>query len=110
MTMALVAMLVRAALPAGTMLANNDGQVVITLCGGSTMTLDLGSKGEHGKHSQHQAPCPYAAATHGAPPPSDTATFALPTAYVALETPREVRPGQGLAAPPPPSTGPPILS
>lgn len=107
--MALVAMLVRAALPDGTMLANNDGQMVITICGGSTVTLDLG-KGGHGKHSQQNTPCPYAAAAHAASPPVQTAAIALPTAFVVAETVSEIRPGLGLAAPPPPATGPPILS
>jgi hypothetical protein len=107
--MALVAISMRAALPVGYMLADTDGRVVVSLCNGGAMTLDL-SKSEHGKQSHHDAPCPYAATAHAAAPPSEAISLALPAIVVVASARAQVRPGQGLAAPPPPSTGPPILS
>jgi hypothetical protein len=107
--MALVAMSLRAAMPAGYMLSDSNGQVVVSLCNGGSMTLDLG-KTEHGKQTHHDAPCPYAAAAHAAAPPTDAIAIALQSAAIVAATPRDVRPGRGLAAPPPPATGPPTLS
>ena len=106
--MALVAMGLRAALPAGTMLESDNGQIVVTLCNGGAVTFDLGKR-EPGKPTHHDAPCPYAAAHAAAAPPSNHVSFSTPMAFVAAGAPQQVlRPGLGLAAPPPPATGPPF--
>jgi hypothetical protein len=107
--MALIAMSLRAALPAGYMFADSDGRVVVSLCNGGSMTLDLG-KSEHSKQAHHDAPCPYASAAHAATAPSQALALALPTHVVVASGEAKARPGRGLAAPPPPATGPPTLS
>lgn len=110
--MALVAMSLRAAMPAGYMLTDSNGQVVVSLCNGGSMTLDLGrskgAKSEQGKQSHHDAPCPYTAVAHAAAPPADAIAIAFQATAIVLTTPRDVQPGRGLAAPPPPATGPPL--
>jgi hypothetical protein len=106
---ALAAMGLRIVLPAGTMLAEGgDGRVVVTLCSGATATIDLGHG--HGKPQQSHQPCAFAAVAHGANAPSLASLEAPHGAYV-LDTSTRAAPariGQGLAAPPPPSTGPPL--
>lgn len=107
---ALTAMGLRVVLPAGTMLgADADGRVVVTLCSGVTAAIDLGHG--HGKPQQNHQPCASAAVAHGASAPSLASIEAPPSGYVldasARSAPAHI--GQGLAAPPPPATGPPSL-
>jgi hypothetical protein len=66
---------------------------------------------EHGGKSAHDAPCPFAVQGAATPPPAMVAVArAQVVTYVEPLSPlgRTVAPGQGLAAPPPPPTGPPI--
>jgi hypothetical protein len=84
--------------------------------GGAAEVIDLatGKKvdpsklpGKGGDKGQ-QAPCVFAAAAHVAPP----VAAAEPVEFVAhydvdFGVSQDVRPGQGIAAPPPPATGPP---
>ena len=122
---ALVAMLVRAIVPAGYMFAPvQDGRLItVTLCsahGGAEVVMDLttGAIVDSGKANgdpdpsedrRTDAPCVFATVAHMAAPDSPSS---LPLAYRIATT--EIRnsiastPGRGLAAPPPFSTGPPI--
>lgn len=64
-----------------------------------------------GKPAPHQ-PCAFAGLGLAAAPPTAIPELSPPAAVppVALSGPRPVAVGRGLAAPPPPSTGPPFLA
>lgn len=119
-TLALVA---RVAVPAGWMPAQDEaGAVRITICTGYGLqqawidaegTLHTGSPDADGEHSGDGQPhCPFTASAMplalgdmpelpAVPYPAESArTEALP----------DLAPGRGLAAPPPPQTGPPVHS
>lgn len=121
---ALLAMLVRAIVPAGYMLATAETAhgryLTVTICearDNATQVLDLKTgrlvdpssvPAKHPDKVEH-APCVFAMAAPMAPP----AASIQPATFVRVETvaparPRDVRPGEGIAAPPPPSTGPPV--
>jgi hypothetical protein len=120
---ALLAMLVRAIVPAGYMLATAETAhgryLTVTVCDAHDNTaqvLDLETgrlvdpsnvPAKHQQKAEH-APCVFAIAAPMAPP----AASIEPVTFTAVETaasvvPRDIRPGEGIAAPPPPSTGPP---
>ncbi|PXA79884.1 hypothetical protein DMC25_21540 [Caulobacter sp. D4A] len=65
-----------------------------------------------GKQQHHDGPCPFAAQGPAAPP-VEVALAAETLVAIETEAPsalaRTVAPGRGLAAPPPPATGPPSL-
>jgi hypothetical protein len=113
---ALLAIAVRALLPAGYMVApTQDGFMSVSLCSGHQVVMNLAT-GEisdangapPAQKQQGDAPCVFAtAATLAAP----EVTIALPAplarnAHVAIAA-VHAAPGRGLAAPPPWSTGPP---
>lgn len=126
--LALLAVFVRALIPAGYMIsprAEADG-MVITLCTGQgsieavvdRKTGAIISVGDHdnggskapGKSTDHHPPCVFSAsATLAGPAPSPVldgpVTVALPADQ---RRPEAIIPGRGLAAPPPWSTGPPL--
>jgi len=107
---ALAAMGLRVVLPAGTMLgADADGRVMVTLCSGASATIDLGHG--HSKPQPGHAPCAFACVAHAGNAPSFAGIAAPAIAYAldASARPARARVGQGLAAPPPPSTGPPLF-
>lgn len=63
--------------------------------------------------STHDQPCPFAAQGALVPPPTVASVGeTLAVAYVEVPAPlaRTVTPGRGLAAPPPPKTGPPSIA
>lgn len=67
--------------------------------------------GEQGKKADHGAPCTFAASALNVPIPQQPAVLlAAPVITYLAAAYSLVRVGQGLAAPPPPSTGPPSLS
>jgi hypothetical protein len=120
---ALLAMLVRAVVPAGYMLAEADtgnGRfLTVQMCEGHAarvIDLDTGKQVDSshlpgktdgkGKH----APCVFAAAVSVATPvaAAEPAAF-VPAQDVDFVVVRDLRPGRGIAAPPPPATGPPAL-
>jgi hypothetical protein len=125
LVLALVALAIRAAVPAGFMLsADRDRWIAITLCSGAgpmQMALNL-ETGEHhdgasapfhddqDDQAAHDAPCVFA--TAATPTPPIAASISLPVRAFSAEAPRvfpaSVAVGQGLAAPPPWATGPPI--
>ena len=122
---ALLALVVRAIVPGGYMLAAADAPdgrfVVVKLCDShvqpaSVLNLDSGElvdladiplKKPTGEKTDH-TPCAFAASPAMSAPPS---AISLPHRIFAQKTDLPalayVQPGRGLSAPPPPSTGPP---
>jgi hypothetical protein len=106
----LLALLLRAAIPAGYMLGTAaSGAVLVEPCSGmAAMPMPHGSgHDDHGQKSE--MPCPFgvlgAPAAPAAPPVFAAATVdAVPAPLASLHPPRLL---PGPASPPPPSTGPP---
>ncbi|MEP7210685.1 MAG: hypothetical protein ABI740_07600 [Alphaproteobacteria bacterium] len=125
--LALLAMAVRAIVPAGYMLATADTAggryLTITLCdahGDNQRVLDVKAgkyvdpsevPANHSNKVEH-APCVFAIAAPAAPPAASIELIAFSAVHqdIVLAVPRDIRPGRGIAAPPPPSTGPPLQS
>ena len=121
MTMAMLAVLLRALIPAGYMVSPNDGaggsRIVICSPQGAVEVLVDASghrikapiNHDKGKVADH--PCAFSVATT-ASLTGDLTLISAPAVCAEVEpaasTPG-LRPGLGLAAPPPPKTGPPIL-
>lgn len=120
---ALMALLVRAILPAGYMLAGADTgsgrYLTVELCDShnskpQVIDLDTGrvvDLPETGKTiDQNQHPCVFAGVAASTPPDSSHEPVIFPVQRdVDFGVVRDLRPGRGIAAPPPPSTGPPSL-
>ena len=122
---ALLALLVRAVVPAGYMLAaaetSGGRYLTVQMCSGhaaQVIDLDTGkqvdpsklAKTEKPRNDQQQAPCVFG----GAPALGEPVSVAEPVEFLAerdvdFGVTRDVRPGRGIPAPPPPSTGPPSL-
>jgi hypothetical protein len=113
-----LALLVRVMVPAGFMTAP-DGRSGLVICtGDGAMTISIGADGTVSKspvdggqeRKASDAPCAFS----GAVTPLVSPILALASAPVAdhrpvrLALPAHQRPGLGLAAPPPPTTGPPV--
>jgi hypothetical protein len=117
-----LAMLVRVLIPAGFMAAPDDlGRAGIVICtGDGAMTVSVDADGTVHKapvDDQHQDkpksdhPCAFAGAATPLAAPVLALSEAAPTIHQ-VAVPRlqsHQRPGLGLAAPPPPTTGPPVL-
>ena len=115
MACALLAVCVRAIVPAGYMATVAGDRISVTLCGsGASAILDLGDHGSGDRErSQPDGVCVFAMASAAAPPPAPAIGIAAPISAPVVETvgpPAAVAVGQGLAAPPPPSHAPPILA
>lgn len=123
---ALLAMLVRAVVPAGFMLAEaetaNGRYLTVDFCEGhgpvkrvlDTETRELLDPSEipaqQGEVEGNSPPCVFAAAAPLAPPVVDFETIEFAVfRHVEFTTVRDVRPGRGIPAPPPPATGPPAM-
>jgi hypothetical protein len=114
LTLAFLALLVKVAVPAGFMVAapGSGSGFPLVICTGHgeiVKTLPDGKGGD--SKSKSDAPCAFAG--HAAPPtPAVGPEIASATFAHAVE-PTAIRfdlvPGRGLAAPPPPSQGPPTL-
>jgi len=121
--LALVAMLVRAIVPVGFMIAqphagngfaialcsgHGPAQLAVDLRTGAIVAADKSTSGKHQKDAKPDAPCVFAAAAHVAPPVLEIGVPAparpVGAAFAAILS---VSPGRGLAAPPPWPTGPP---
>ncbi|MES1202689.1 MAG: hypothetical protein ABUS57_14730 [Pseudomonadota bacterium] len=121
--LALLAMIVRAIVPAGYMLAPaRQGELLaITLCSGhgpveALIDLNTGALVEHQKKAPEKsaasdAPCVFAAVPALAAP---EAPFTLAVSFIATRAApsslADIAPGRGLAAPPPWATGPPATA
>ena len=121
LAMAFMALALRVMVPAGYMAASptNDHPFAIVLCSGDgQMTVQPGQalpghddKQAPGKDGQH-APCAFAGLAAGAVAPDLAAT--IPVVLESHPSPlsaaaRDLAPGRGLPAPPPPARGPPSL-
>lgn len=113
LTLALLALVVKVAVPAGFMVAapgSGAGFPLVICTGHGPMTVHPG--GEKGGEKVHSdAPCAFAGHAVSAAPPIG-APIGGSLAYAAVEAdPAGVRlaPGLGLAAPPPPSQAPPAV-
>lgn len=128
-----LALLLKALVPAGWMPASDHGAITLRLCGGRTLapedrsrlqlrygltidheaTAPLSHSGQHDEKRQGGDPsCWFAAASLAwtFADDSPTAQTRLAAAGIVPTVPPGVAIGRGLAAPPPPATGPPILS
>ena len=118
LVLATLAIALKIMIPAGFMpsVDPRDGAIALVLCtseGVKVVDRPPGSHqtGEHDGKPAHDAPCPFAAQGAATPPPAMAAfAEAEPIAHVepSARIARTVIPGRGLAAPPPPPTGPPV--
>lgn len=107
LVLAMAGMGMRAVAPPGYMLSAEGGRVAITLCNGGTASVDFGKS--HDKRTSDVAPCAFAAvAQASAPQETALSTPVLNAAFVEGVAFAPARVGEGLAAPPPPATGPPL--
>ena len=119
LVLAAMALLLRLAFPTGFMLAPSRAELpTIVICTGQgAMTVTLGEDGRPAKAGEsHKSnsdktshPCTFAAATVAAVAPLLVAVL-IPQRLAQVALPPLLttqRPGLGLAAPPPPTTGPP---
>jgi hypothetical protein len=108
--LALAAVALRVLIPSGFMVAQTRGGFPLVICTGHG-PLDMSSAGDplHGKKSSNDAPCAFAGHAAASPPASFAVAAAVGLVYLAPAMDRrgDLVPGRGLAAPPPPSQGPP---
>jgi hypothetical protein len=110
--LALLALWMQVLVPAGFMVSTTGGDPSLVICTGHG-AVDLSDRGHSGKapQSKADAPCVFAGHGLGAATPervriaSPAYAFAAPLAVTA----EQVSPGNGLAAPPPPARGPPLV-
>lgn len=118
MAMVVLALMARMLVPQGWMPSRAPGQVISICTGVDGMTKAiLGKDGtlkelpEGGEHETSENPCAFAGIAMGGALPDMAAARARLNA-VSRELPAQtysVSIGRGLAAPPPPATGPPVL-
>ena len=114
LTLALLALAMKVAAPPGFMFAPTSPGSPFTLmiCTGHG-PLILGTSHHKGGASQSKSEAPCAFAGHAAPPTPAFGPEIAVAAYAHAIQPTAIRfdlvPGRGLAAPPPPSQGPPTL-
>lgn len=113
---AMLALLARAAIPAGWMPSANGRAIAISVCSGegrAVMWLDKTGrvhKSDPGQSDQHDSPCAFASAAGTAAVPLNLVqSLAIPVQMTLFAARHIFVPGQGLPAPPPPQTGPPLL-
>lgn len=114
--LAVLALLVRAGVPAGWMPSFAGGAVAISVCSGegrATMWLDKSGqihKSDPAQSDLGESECAFAAGAGAV----DVALATAPRPAALVDATRvlvtsSATPGRGLAAPPPPQTGPPLL-
>jgi len=118
MALAVVALALRVAIPAGYMIAPaaqaGEAPQMVICTGQGAMTVAVADSDKAPIKAPAKAvdhPCAFAAAGVPIPTPTTDGLAAPAVAYAAeivSPTPRQ-RPGLGLAAPPPPKTGPPSI-
>jgi hypothetical protein len=110
--LALLALLLQGATPAGFMLARADGRATIVICtghGAAYSLADLAGRPAKQPQSKPDAPCAFAGHGVAASPPI-AALIASPIGRPGAPPAAarfDLTPGRGLAAPPPPSQAPP---
>jgi hypothetical protein len=110
----LLALAIRLATPEGWMLASGDGHGAprMVICTGH-MDGGATAPGHPDKSDHSDRPCVFAGAHVATAPPVLIASSAATSVVVSAEPLTRLadqRPGRGLAAPPPPSQGPPAAS
>jgi len=108
--LALLAVALRVLIPSGFMVAQSRAGFPLVICTGHG-PLDLSGKTDplHGKTSTTDAPCAFSGHAVTTPPAAFVVGAAVGLVYLAPAIDRrgDLVPGRGLAAPPPPSQGPP---
>jgi len=112
---ALVALLVQALVPQGYMVSSVAGAPGIAICTGHGPLVLSHDHGQPAKPTKprHEAPCAFAGHGVGVAPSAAIGVAGVGPAFFDAEPVAGVHdllPGRGLAAPPPPSQGPPALS
>jgi len=106
----LLAVAFKVLIPSGVMVAQNRGGFPLVICTGHG-PLDLSGQTDpiQGKKSNSDAPCAFSSHAATTPPASFVVSAAVGLIYLApaIDRRRDLFPGRGLAAPPPPSQGPP---
>lgn len=108
--LALLAVLLKASAPPGYMLEQVGGRLVVALCSGAPVVIDLSGDqpSKHDRSGQDAPPCPFAVtAQAGAPPPLIGVEPRSATSWVLAPIGVARVVVTGLAAPPPWATGPP---
>jgi hypothetical protein len=113
--LALLALFLQGVAPAGFMLAREDGRATIAICtghGAAHSLADLAGHPAKAPKSKPDAPCAFAG--HGVAASAPIAALIAspigrPSAPLVAAR-FDLAPGRGLAAPPPPSQGPPQLT
>ena len=114
LTLTLLALVLKVLVPPGFMLAGTGQQSLIAICTGhGPLTLAVDDHGGSKAPAQQKTDAPCLGAGNISPPsPPALATLPAPLAFAASPAPFgrafDLAPGRGLAAPPPPSQGPPI--
>jgi hypothetical protein len=112
----LLAFLLQALTPAGFMLTREGGQATVAICtghGAAHSLADLAGDPAKAPKSRPDSPCAPAGHKIGVAPPLlalIASPIALPAVAPQVGAQQDLAPGRGLAAPPPPSQGPPTLT
>jgi hypothetical protein len=111
--MALVALALKVLVPPGFMAAAPGSGFGLMICTGHGPAMVGGHDPAKPAGPSHEAPCAFAGhaatAAVAAPLPAGLVEFVAYAAAVPTALPRDLAPGRGLAAPPLPARGPPIL-
>jgi len=113
LTLAALALALKVLLPAGFMVDTGARGFSIVICTaeGTTVVHQNGAPAGPASKQQHDAPCAFAG--HAAPPLPPVAAVLREARWTRVEAPaarlHDLAPGRGLAAPPPPAVGPPVL-
>ena len=109
-----LALLFLSVLPSGVMVARADGHSIITLCTGHGPPITDHGRGHPGEAPKqgHDTVCAFAGHGLGVATPLAASIREVAFTFSEHQAPRpfDLVCGQGLAAPPPPSQGPPTLS
>lgn len=112
LALVLVALGLRILIPPGVMPGTpSDGGVPLVICTGHGPAVSLGGDKSPGHPDKPPPPCAFAGHVLGPAPAGPDVIASHATAYAAavFASASDLAPGRGLAAPPPPSTGPPVL-
>ncbi len=109
--LALLALAFTVIVPPGVMTTSQGGGGALVICTGhGPLVLDRGDQKAPPGKSQAAAACPFAAnITPPLPAVVSVTGRAAPTEIPAATLAGDQSPGRGLAAPPPPAIGPPVL-
>jgi hypothetical protein len=111
--LATLALVLQIAVPAGFMVGDAPGGPSLIICTGHGAAPATRDHGQPGKAPSQKSNTVCAFAGHGGAPPTPQAQVALAAPFEVEAQPLALRfdltPGRGLAAPPPPSQGPPGL-